>query len=124
MLRLGIEKVFSVIYGSGMPNIYLIVNIILINLISFRFLFVTNTQLKKIVRWHMATNIVKDVIINVTASELSIDENGQRLYWINNGMRRYLLPVSFRYLIFKFNNFQIGIHLFLNIYLFCHFCNT
>ena len=123
-LRLGIEKVFSVIYGAGVSGIYLIVDIIMIKLISFSFMFVTNTQLNKIVRWQMEINNVQDIIINVTASELAIDENGQRLFWINNGNnRRYILAVSFLYLILKFNSFQIGIHLLINVYLFCHSSN-
>ena len=81
----------------------------MINLISFRFLFASVTVIyhslsdlasnRKIVRWHTTLDHMHPdyiVIINkVAASQLAIDESGQRLYWINNGTSRYILPVSF-----------------------------
>ena len=87
-------------------QIYLIVDIIMINLISFRFLFATYfdiyhdwTTYSTIVRWEGFDDMYYSynvIITNVAASELAIDENGQRLYWINNGTsRRYISPVSF-----------------------------
>ena len=74
----------------------------MISLIYFRFLFASvigmynHDPSSKIVRWNVLDTYLNyiDVIDNVYASELAIDENGQRLYWINILNRgRYILPV-------------------------------
>ena len=72
----------------------------MINLIYFSFVFASYPTDNKIERWDDGVNYfhysVDAAIDNVTASDLAIDENGQRLYWINNGSnRRYILTVYF-----------------------------
>ena len=79
----------------------------MIILISFRFLYASITgrylydPSSKIMRLNTLDmySSYNEVIYDVYASELAIDENGQRLYWINNANsmygRRYILPVSF-----------------------------